>query len=361
MIEATRWESGSEFHWLPMSSDSMEPTLPEKALQYSCGRTALTALLQFGMMTQGWRRLWSPTYNCPDVINTILSTGIELVSYFDSPCDKVVLPISARKGDVIFVVNFFGLKAAGEYQKSLELGIPVIEDHSHDPWSQWAIHSEADYVLVSLRKTLPIPDGGAIWSNIGSSMPVEPGPETMIPLSYVAKTEAMLLKSIYLTGGHSSKQDYLNLFDTAKMALNRETTQPNLQIDGISQLSKKLLKTFPWREWRELRRTNYRYFLDKVDLSSDVCCLATDDPNATPFSLVLMFADPGQREKARQRLIAKSIYPAIIWPLNMTDCPWSDEKAVNISQRMLSIHCDGRYGQQDMDKIANAFSECIFG
>ncbi len=87
---------------------------------------------------------------------------MEVVSYSNSPCDKVVLPTSVRKGDVLFIVNFFGLKAAGDYEKARELGIPVIEDHSHDPWSQWAIHSKADYVLVSLRKTLPIPDGGAI-------------------------------------------------------------------------------------------------------------------------------------------------------------------------------------------------------
>lgn len=356
MIEATRWESGSEFHWLPMSSDSMEPALPEKALQYSCGRAALSALLQFGKVSQGWQRLWVSTYNCPDVINTILSSGIEVVPYSDSPCDKVVLPTSVKKGDVLFVVNFFGLKTAGDYEKARELGIPVIEDHSHDPWSQWAIHSKADYVLVSLRKTLPIPDGGAIWSNSGSPLPAEPGPEALTSLSYVAKTEAMLLKSIYLSGGHASKQEYLNLFETAKMALNRETTLPELQIDGISQLSKNLLKFFPWREWRDLRHTNYLYFLDKVNLNSDICCLAPDDLNATPFSLVFMFAGPGQREKVRQCLIAKEIYPAIIWPLNMTDCPWSDEKAVKISQRMLSIHCDGRHGQQDMDRIANAFS-----
>lgn len=360
MTEVVRWESGSEYHWLPLSSDSTEPALPEKALQYSCGRTALTALLQFGIVTKGWRRLWVPTYNCPDVINSILSTGIELVSYSDSPCDKVVLPTNVKKGDVLFVVNFFGLKTASEYEESLEFGIPVIEDHSHDPWSQWAINSKADYVLVSIRKTLPVPDGGAIWSNIGSPMPEKSVSEVLRSLSYVAKTEAMLLKSIYLSEGNSSKQTYLDLFETAKMALNSETTLPKLQIAGISQLSKELLKHFPWRQWRELRIANYRYLLDKIDLNSNIVCLATDNLNAASFSLVLIFADPGQRERARQCLIDKSIYPAIIWPLSMTDCTWSDERAVDISQRMLSIHCDGRYGQQDMDRIAKSFSKCSF-
>jgi hypothetical protein len=40
----------------------------------------------------------------------------------------------------------------------------LVEDHSHDPFSPWAVGSSADYAFCSLRKTLPVPDGGLLWS-----------------------------------------------------------------------------------------------------------------------------------------------------------------------------------------------------
>ena len=355
----SRWEAGSEFHWPQLPSVLAEPALPGSASLYSCGRTALAALLQFGMKELGWRRLWIPTYNCPDVVNTILSIGIQALTYSDNPCETAQMPENIKTGDVIFLVNFFGMNDEAEYAGFFQAGVPIIEDHSHDPWSTWAMGSKADYIIASLRKTLPIPGGGALWSNIGAPMPSAPAAECHTSQVIAPKLQAMLLKSIYLSGGLTSKPEYLRLYEKAIMEFNLATTLPNLQIEDMSPISKYLLSIFPWRHWREIRLANSTYFHENVRLRSDIRFIGNKKPGMYPFSQVLLFAEPDQRTRVQDRLIARSLYPAILWPINKTDCPWADEKAVNISERMLSIHCDGRYGQDDMEKIVNIFSECV--
>jgi hypothetical protein len=307
-----RWEAGSEFHWMHLPSVLAEPALPSGASLFSCGRTALAALLQFGMKKLGWKRLWTPTYNCPDVMNTVSSIGIEVLTYSDSPCETACMPESIKTGDVIFLVNFFGMKDEAEYAEFFQAGVPIIEDHSHDPWSTWAMESKADYIIASLRKTLPIPGGGALWSNTEAPMPSAPDAEYLASQAIAPKLQAMLMKSIYLAGGLTSKPEYLGLYEKAIMEFNLATTSPNLLIEGMSPISKYLLSVFPWRHWRELRLANGTYFHENVRLSSDIRYIGNKKAGMYPFSQVLLFADPNQRTKVRDRLIARSLYPSIL-------------------------------------------------
>lgn len=355
----SRWEAGSEFHWMQIRSFTEKSPFSGKAHLYSCARMALASLLQFGMNELGWKRLWIPAYNCPESVSTILSTGIEVGVYFDNPVDEVSAPKRIRSGDVISVVNYFGLKEMTEYKEVFNAGIPVIEDHTHDPWSKWATQSIADYSIASLRKTLPIPDGGALWSNIGAPMPPEQMITSFISPFSSERVAAMLLKSIYLSGGSSNKEEYLKMFTRAKIKIDHATTHLIEKPESISRVSRTVLNSFPWHQWRELRHTNYLYFHKKTGLTSDIQALGRENPEIYPFSLVFVFDARDRRDTIKQRLIARSIYPAVIWPINSKSCPWADERAVYLSERLLSIHCDGRYGQQDMDKMATIFSECV--
>jgi hypothetical protein len=69
-------------------------------------------------------------------------------------------------------MNYFGLRTPPDLE--LPEGVEVLEDHSHDPVSAWAEQSSADFCLASLRKTLPINDGGALWSPVGHRLPPAP-------------------------------------------------------------------------------------------------------------------------------------------------------------------------------------------
>lgn len=352
------WEAGSEFHWMPLAHGSRKPYYLTAANLYSCGRSALAGILQYGREVLGWKRLWIPSYYCPEVVETIFATGISAEFYFDSPMDQVIVPRDILPGDAILIVNFFGVKSREEYEEIFRLEIPVIEDHSHDPWSLWVMQSQASYLTASLRKTLPIPDGGATWSNIGSHLPPQPAQKGQSSNVSVEKIEAMLLKTLYLAGKISDKERYLELFNSAKHNLCLSTVDQQCGEEPISELSKGILTSFPWRGWRAKRLANYRRLRQQVLEKSGMKILESNDRDVCPFMMTVLFSTRKKRDQMKKRLIKNSIYPAIIWPIEESHA-WASERAKILSGQILSIHCDGRYSLTDMDKIAAIFNQGI--
>ena len=106
--------------------------------------------------------------------------------------------IDWRLGDAIFWVNFFGLGIKPPFGFVPDW-VEIIEDHTHDPWSVWAYESTANWCVASLRKTLPLGNGGVLWSPAGhplpSASPVTPERHTAALEKFLA---AMLLKKRYL-------------------------------------------------------------------------------------------------------------------------------------------------------------------
>lgn len=202
-------------------------------------------MLDFGMNELGWKRLWMPTYYCPEVVDTITATEIKVCAYPDNPFEKAELPSMFEPGDVVLIVNFFGLKTASEYEPLYKAGVAIIEYHSHDPWSQWTQQSSADYVVVSLRKTLPISDGGAIWSRVTAPVPQSPPRENCSSPGVFDRLEAILMKSVYLNGGNIDKNEYLTLFQNATDTLTQTTSVPNLRIYGMSNFRQLCCTDFP--------------------------------------------------------------------------------------------------------------------
>ena len=344
------WEQGSEFHWLLPPHWSSESAIPPGAVLFSSGRTALLALLDMGV-GYGWKRLWLPTYYCKEVIATVWTSQLEAVFYPDSPFGVAPQPPRIINGDVVLVANVFGLRTQADYTAFYSLGVPVIEDHTHDPWSDWAVQSRADYGFASYRKTLPIPDGGAVWSNMQRPLPAELEGNGSCYTAASTKLQGMLLKALYFQTGNVEKNVFLSLYHAGEEAFHQLATR------AISPVSKQVLATFPWRFWREQRAKNYAVLQELlrdcpyrvITKSIDVC----------PFSFILFFPTRQIRDGIRAKLIARSVYPAVLWPLEASDCAWAGEEAVNAAGRLLSIHCDGRYSTTDMEITAKLVYRAI--
>jgi hypothetical protein len=73
--------------------------------------------------------------------------------------------------------------------------------------------------------------------------------------------------------------------------------------------------------------------------------------DSVAFSFPLVVDTLARYERIRTRLIEAKIFPTVLWPLEETVLPVGAE-ARDISRRLLSIHCDGRYGAADMLRIA---------
>lgn len=335
MIEA-RWEHGSDPHWIEPTGRATYPWT-DRGVLYGNGRFALNAVLEITQV----RRLWVPAFFCPEVITAIPNKQLEILTYKDRPGTPLPdLPV--RETDALIVQNLWGLRAGPPVVPS---GCVVIEDHTHDPISDWAMRSTADYCIASLRKQWPIGDGGVAWSPANRPLPIEPPLDPQHVTAAMNRLTGILLKAAYLDGGAVEKDVFRQHLLAGEAALAQGPISTLLPITRAS------LPAMPTHEWRRARAANFRAFASALGKLPHAQLLEPDT-GAVPFIATLAFDEPGAREHVRKQLIAARIYPAILWALDSATYAIPDED-VQSSRRVLSIHCDHRYTAEDMGKVAD--------
>ena len=344
-------EFGSDFHYIKPEQGAGK-TLYDfypRANLYADGRQALIHLYQ----SQGWERLWMPNYFCYEVVESLKQAGLEIFFYADNPGysgDSQTLENIQKHGhfkptDAILRVNYFGTRS---YRSPENLPVAaVIEDHTHDLIGGWATNSHADWCIASLRKTLPIPEGGILWSPVGLHLPEAPLREGENECIATTRWDAMKMKARYLAGEKVEKTTFRAGY------VNTEPFFDTAAVCAIDEKSKKYLKTFDIQSWYKRKRDNWELLRDVKKNGLKV--LRCEDFGCYPFSLVLLFDSFDERDRVRKQLIEKQVYPAVLW--NIPDA--SDGEAFKISRGMLSIHCDGRYTVDDIRQLATIIRESL--
>lgn len=339
-------EFGSDFHHID-SYDSGRAHLTDvfrDATLVADGRQCIVVLIR----QYGWKRLWMPEYFCYEVIDTIKEqTDIEVLTYEDSPLNEgKVENLPFKDGDVLLRMNFFGMR---EPRSNKIIPVPVIEDHSHDPFGHWALYSDADWCISSIRKILPLPEGGMMWSPKGHQLEVELFTSEENEKIAAIRWEGMELKTRYLKGEEVSKEEFRKRYTETEEFFDR--AEPFL-IDKRSRevVSEKLDINL----WQGAKRKNW--LLLKSLVNQEACrVMEPENDSCTMFSLVLLFVSKEKRDTVRKKLIETCVYPAILW--NVPDCASLESK--DFSERMLSIHCDGRYTEEDIRQLAGILNKCI--
>ena len=331
-------EFGSDFHFIAPTggSDTLQDFFPS-ANYYADGRQVLIDLYR----SQGWQRLWMPEYFCYDVIESLKEAGLELVFYTDYPDyhdDSKTIEAIQRKGhfrptDAILRVNYFGMRS---YRSPEKLMVPVVEDHTHDLIGEWAINSHADWCIASLRKSLPIPEGGMLWSPVGLKLPKAPAVSEENEKIAAIRWEAMRLKAKYLAGEDVEKATFRAGF------VDTEENFDGTEICALDAESHEFLQSFDIRGWYNRKRENWELLCDIR--KNGVRVLKPESRGCYPFSLILIFDLEEERERVRKTLIEKQIYPAILWNVP----PSYYGEISQISSGILSIHCDARYTKEDI-------------
>lgn len=339
-------EFGSDFHCIE-SFDSGRAHLTDVfrgATLLADGRQCLVALIR----QYGWKQLWMPEYFCYEVINTIKEqTGIEVKMYMDSPlCEGKVEELPYKEGDVLLRMNFFGMR---EHRSNKNIPVPVIEDHSHDPFGHWALYSDADWCISSIRKILPLPEGGMMWSPKGHQLEVELSTSEENEHIAAIRWECMGMKTQYLKGETISKDDFRKKYTETEVFF--DYAEPSL----IDKRSRKVVsEELDINLWQGVKRKNW--LLLKSLVNQNVCrVMEPENESCTMFSLVLLFESKEKRNAVRKKLIDSCVYPAILW--NVPDS--ASVEAKDFSERMLSIHCDGRYTEEDIRQLAGILNKCL--
>jgi len=353
-----RWEQGSEFHRPPTpdyagqaglaSDDAGASAWRQDAIFWMSGRAALRAILT---QHRDPKRLWVPSNFCQKVLGDLMDLGVALKLYPDTPLEPMAGPdLTGIEGsDIVLVSNTFGLRVQSW---SPPEGAVVIEDHTHDPLSPWALSSKADWCFASLRKWFPVPAGGVAWSPkrrtlaIGACSEAEESAAT-------EKLTSMVLKGLYLNGNAVDKDDY------RRLSLGSEDGLGAARGAAPSWLVA-LLRSFPTDRWREARAANLLVLEQALSPVSGVTLLRPSD-DAAAFSAVLVLESAAERDSLRHALIRDQIYPAILWELDDPAVTDISERDLELSRCILSVHCDMRYDSDDMKRVAQTITDLAMG
>ena len=333
-------EFGSDFHYIVPIAEAGK-TLYDfypRANLYADGRQALIHLYH----TQGWGRLWLPEYFCYEVVDSLKQAGLDLRFYADYPGydnDSQTLQSIQQHGcfkptDAILRVNYFGTRS---FRNPEQFSVAaVVEDHTHDLIGGWAINSHADWCIASLRKTLPIPEGGILWSPVGLRLPEQPDISEENERIASIRWEAMKLKTCYLAGGDIEKAAFRSGF------VDTEAFFDTAEVCAIDETSREYLRSFNIQDWYIRKRENWE--LLSTIKRDGIRILQFEGYSCYPFSLILVFNDLGERDRVRKELLANQIYPAILWTVPSP----TEGEVFCFSRGMLSIHCDARYSREDV-------------
>jgi hypothetical protein len=302
----------------------------------------MRALLRFGREEKRWKRVLVPSFFCEEVV-AALARELPVARYGDAPDRPLPARVEGGRDDVLLLVNTYGCR--GPFR--VETRAVLVEDHTHDPLSRGAFASSADYAVASLRKTLPVPDGGVLWSPKGERLPAELEPTEAHRQAAGDRRLAMALKRDYLEGRPVDKADF------RARAVAGERAPARGEISGITAASRARVPTLPGGRWRERRARNLEAFRAALGGIDGVRLLDA------PFAATLLFDSPARREHVREALLEASVYPAVLWPLEPGRGADIPREHVLLSRRLLSLHCDYRYDAPDMERVAKAVRDAL--
>jgi len=279
-----------------------------------------------------------------------LQQSFDLAWFRDLPTEPVpdFASLQARPGEWVLAVNFFGLRTGSAWQDWCQRhdDVRLIEDHTHDPLSDWAMQSTAPYAFASLRKTLPLPDGAILWSPRQLPLPPPLGP---VSLGAYYKLSAMILKRAYLQGAGIAKEDFRTLQVQGEEMLGQAD-------DGAaSDFTRAVWRHLPVLEFRSRRQANVQLLLASLAGRINSFCqplFSSWSRGAAPFQAILLCASPEIREQLRQHLIQHHVYAAVHWRQGDGGLCSEDPAALDLSRRILTVPADHRYSSEDVARVA---------
>ena len=289
--------------------------------------------------------MWVPEYFCYDVLSSLEQNGVNWQSYRDYPLaneSEIVRSLPFEEGDALLRMNYFGLRSR---RSNHGIPVPVVEDHTHDLIGDWAINSDADWCIASLRKTLPLAEGGMLWSPKG--LRLQESPQIVSENTDLASSrwEAMRKKTLYLNDEIEDKSEFWSVF------LSTEEQFDVMSVSSIDKETLDYLSRFDVEQWYGRKKDNREVLVESFSKISIV--LEPEGPDCNPFSLTLLFDSEGARNDFRKYLINSCVYPAILW-----NVPENASQEVNdFSKRILSVHCDGRYNSNDMMQLRDIIAD----
>lgn len=303
----------------------------------------------------------APAYNCGSEVDPLLCSGASLNLYRVDHTASIDLndleERISKKTRAIYVTHYFGMPHSLVEIRALcrDRKIFLIEDCALSLFSsdgQVRLGTQGDISVFSFRKTLPVPDGGAVAVN-NPDLSAGDWKRRKPPIMSLSRGMLSLAKRYVLNASSQSGVLYSTLWSLLKrtrpgygdegefdtffpdMPLNDyyDTTLDNQDISGIS---KRMLRTFDGVEICSRRRKNFLRYLDLLSSCEGAEPLYKELPEgACPLHFPVFVS---RRDAVCRELNSLSIDAIAWWSGYHRSLPWPEyPDACLLKDRLLAL------------------------
>lgn len=274
-----------------------------------------------------------PAYLCESIVDCFRDADVCYYSVDPSLQINALEDIPWDKLDVFYLLHYYGTlqpQSVLDYihKKKQQYGFVIIEDTTHSIFTKKI--TIGDYCISSLRKWFCIPDGGVLYS----AHTLDNKEYCELNRACSERIEGMVLKSLYLKGKVSDKEAYRKILTSTEEQLDRQT-----EIFRISTISDCILHCQSVKEIIQKRKQNHAGMRKAVgDILPEIQVRSESD---VPYIYVTKAKN---RNALRSYLTNHGVYCPVHWPL---PAGWTSPNAVKLSEELISIPIDQRYGESE--------------
>ncbi len=310
---------------------------------HASGRAALYSILQ-SLKDRNIKRVLLPDYLCSTIVTTVGSSRLDYDFYRLNESllpDIVSMESKADESTAILIINYFGmqdLSSSVSAIKKLSEKISVIVDDVQALYSYITPElADIDYSFTSLRKWLPVPDGGLVQSKNNEITTPD-----NVNSFWVKKLHGLALKSMreHLKG---MDEVYLHLLEEGENMIDQ-----SLAARG-SEVTEMIFERMDLENVASKRRSNASFILSGLkDIGLEPIIMPRHD--SVPFFIPIVLEN---RDIARKKLFSQNIFSPVHWPLDGLKL----ERGAFMAAHELSIIIDQRYDTDDMRRILSVLEQ----
>ena len=291
------------------------------------------------------KTLWLPSYLCESPASA--TAEARRIRFFGMTSTLEQADLNwledVEQGDLVLVIDYFGRRVDADLIVALKRRGPwVVEDASQALLTE-GIGQGVDFLLLSPRKFVGIPDGGILVDPTGRlrALPLQPPPSE----AWLDSLNAMLLRRDFDLGATSSR-DWFRLWREAN-------AHHPIGAFGMSHLSRELLlHCVDYSGIAAARVRNYRRLAAHL---GRIALFPTLETGVVPLGFPI-------RHQARDALLSglfeTGIYPPVHWPVPASVPAWFTQSR-ELASEIMTLPCDQRYGPDDMERVAGAVLDLL--
>lgn len=312
-------------------------------LLLATSRSAFTLLAR----TLRPKTVWLPSYLCGVILGAFPTHFMRIRFYAVDErlriADEAWLA-ELHPGDMVVFIDYFGFREwADKGVEARGRGAWLVEDAAQALLSgNFCEHSH--YVVFSPRKFIGVPDGGVLLAQAGAELPEARLPAPPSPW-WLESTRASILRAEF--DRHGGKREWFDIFQKAELAGPLEPCR-------MSDLSTHILKhAVDWQAVARRRCRNYRFLLAEL---RDIALFPRLPAGVVPLGFPIRLKN---RDRVRQALFDAQIYPPIHWAIADV-VPTDFEASHGLAEEILTIPCDQRYDESDMQRVASELRRAVY-